>query len=60
MENSTELTPEFTEYECECLEEKKFRVVFDGGSTGNYIVEHCQRCYDEDNKKFMISVEELC
>ena len=33
--------------------------MFDGGSTGNYIVEYCQRCYDEDDKQFMISVEEL-
>lgn len=47
------------EYECNCTERKCFRVVFDGGSTGNYIVEYCQRCYDEDDKQFMISVGEL-
>jgi len=47
------------EYECNCTERKCFRVMFDGGSTGNYIVEYCQKCYDEDDKQFMISVEEL-
>jgi len=59
MENSTGLTPEFTEYECECLEDKKFRVVFDGGSTGNYSIEYCQKCFDQEDNEFMISVEEL-
>jgi len=50
---------EIIEYECNCTERKCFRVVFDGGSTGNYIVEYCQRCYDEDDKQFTITVEEL-
>jgi len=45
------------EYECECLEKKKFRIVFDGDSTGNYIVEYCQKCFDSDDKQFMISTE---
>ena len=47
------------EYECECLEKKKFRIVFDGDSTGNYIIEYCQKCYDSDDKQFMISTEVL-
>ncbi len=46
-------------YECECLEDKKYRVVFDGDSTGNYVVVYCQKCYDSDDKQFMISSEEL-
>lgn len=48
-----------TEYECNCTEEKKFRVVFDGGESGNYIVEYCQKCYDADDRQFMISGEGL-
>lgn len=59
MENSTGLKPEFTDYECECLEEKKFRVVFDGDSTGKYSIDYCQKCYDQDDKLFMVSMEEL-
>ena len=43
------------EYECDCTEKKKFRIVFDGDSTGNYIIEYCQKCYDSDDKQFMIS-----
>ena len=43
--------------ECECLEDKKFRVVFDGDDTGNYIVEFCQRCYDQEDKQYIISME---
>ena len=57
MENSTESTPELVEYECECQDTKKFRIVFDGASTGNYIIEYCQRCYGNDDKQFMISTE---
>jgi hypothetical protein len=47
------------EYECNCPEGKKFRVVFDGDYTGNYIVEYCQKCYDSDDKQFMVSMEVL-
>ncbi len=47
------------EYECECLDDKKFRVLFDGDSTENYIIEYCQKCYDSDDKQFMISMEIL-
>ncbi len=46
-------------YECECDDDKKFRVVFDGDSTGNYIIEYCEKCYDSDDKQFMVSMEEL-
>ena len=48
---------ELIEYECNCTEKKKFRIVFDGASTGNYIIEYCQKGYDSDDKQFMISTE---
>lgn len=57
MTNSTESTSELTKYECECLDAKKFRVVFDGASTGNYIVEFCETCFHSDSLQFMISTE---
>ena len=50
---------EIIEYECECTEEKKFRVIFDGASTGRYSIEFCQKCYDSDDKQFIITMEEL-
>ena len=59
MPNGTkagEITPILT---CKCLEQKQYCVVFDGGFNENYTVEYCQRCYDQDDKQFMISVEEL-
>lgn len=44
-------------YECECQEQKTYRLTFDGGSSGNYVVEYCKLCYDSDDKQFMISSE---
>lgn len=46
-------------FECECEEDKKYRVAFDGASTGQYVVEFCQKCYDQDDKQFMLSMEVL-
>ncbi|MCV0410100.1 hypothetical protein [Nitrosopumilus sp.] len=46
------------QYECECESEKRFRITFDGGDTGDYSVEYCQSCFDKDDKQFMISMEE--
>lgn len=46
-------------FECECLENKRYRLIFDGGDSGNYIVEYCQKCYDQDDKQYVISTEEL-
>ncbi|MGY5151750.1 MAG: hypothetical protein ACW9XA_05725 [Candidatus Nitrosopumilus sp. bin_6a] len=59
MTISTRITPELIEYECECSDVKKFRIVFDGDSTGNYIIEYCQKCFDSDDKQFLISTEVL-
>lgn len=55
----TESISECIEYECICIEDKKFRIIFDGDSTGQYVVEYCQSCYDQDDKQFMISMERL-
>ncbi|MDF2426048.1 MAG: hypothetical protein OPY08_06415 [Nitrosopumilus sp.] len=47
------------EYECECLDDKKFRVLFDGGDSVNYVVEYCEKCFGQDDKQFMVSMERL-
>ena len=57
MQNSTGSTPELIEYECECLDKKKFRIVFDGASTGNYIIELCLKCYQTFDRRFLLSEE---
>lgn len=59
MSISTGFTPEVIEYECECTENKKFRLTFDGGNNEKYIVEYCQKCFGLDDKQFMISEEVL-
>lgn len=46
-----------TTFECECITTKTYRVIFDGGSTGNYVIEMCQQCYDADDKRFVITEE---
>ena len=46
-------------FECECLEDKKYRIVFDSADAGQYFVEYCQKCYDQDDKQFLVSQEEL-
>jgi hypothetical protein len=46
-------------FECLCSEKKKYQILFDGGDTGNYVADYCQKCYDSDDKQFMISMEEL-
>lgn len=45
--------------ECECKVAKKHRLVFDGGSTGNYTINLCSKCYENENKEFLISEEML-
>ncbi len=47
------------EYECNCSEDKKFRITFDGDSTGNYVIEYCEKCYASDDHQFMVSMEML-
>ena len=38
---------------------KKHRLVFDGGPAGNYTLELCKVCYSEEDKKFLISEENI-
>ncbi len=42
---------------CPCSSEKSHRLIFDGGSTGQYVVEFCKRCYQKEDKRFLISEE---
>ena len=53
----TQNVSDTAEYECDCSEEKRYRITFDGGDSGNYLVEYCQKCFDSDDKQFMISME---
>jgi hypothetical protein len=47
-------------YICECADKKMYRVMFDGGEhIGNYVAEYCQKCYDSDDKQFMICEERI-
>ena len=46
-------------FECDCDNGKKYRLTFDGGDSGNYIIEYCQNCYDFDDKQFMLFTEEI-
>lgn len=49
----------FPQFECICENEKKYRLKFDGGSTGFYFVDYCQQCADQDNKLYLVSMEEI-
>ena len=44
-------------FRCRCKEPKTNRVILDGGSEGNYVVELCPRCYEQQNWKFLIKKE---
>ncbi len=59
FENGLDGQPASDIYECECQDKKAYRLTFDGASTGQYIMEYCQKCYDSDNKLFMISMEAI-
>jgi len=59
MQKSLRITPETIVYECDCDTEKHIKVVFDGGYDDRYTVVYCQKCFDQDDKQFTISVEEL-
>lgn len=48
-----------TIFECLCIHPKKYRVIFDGGQTGQYSVEMCENCFEKDDKKYSISIEKL-
>lgn len=46
-------------FRCRCDNTKEHKLVFDGGSVGNYIVELCKKCYRLQNKQFLISEERI-
>jgi len=45
--------------ECVCKKPKKHRLLFSGGSSGNYSIDMCSICYEFDDKQFLISEETL-
>jgi hypothetical protein len=60
MDSHTDNTENVTiTFECNCEHEKNYRLTFDGGDSGNYIVEYCQRCCASDDRQFMVSMEML-
>jgi len=46
-----------TVFVCSCPSSKKHRLTFNGGSAGQYDLEICQKCYDQEDKQFLISEE---
>ena len=44
-------------YHCICNNPKKFKLTFDGGSSGQYLLELCKSCYDKEDKQFLIAEE---
>jgi len=41
-------------FRCRDKEFKTNRIILDGGSVGNYTVELCPKCYESQDKKFLI------
>lgn len=41
--------------ECKCIEEKKHRLIFDGGTSGQYSVDVCETCYQENDTEFLVT-----
>ena len=50
-------TPTF--FQCKCSDEKKHRLTFDGGSSGQYNIDLCEKCNIKDDKSFLIHSQEL-
>ena len=46
-------------YECGCNNKKKIRVVYDGGFDEKFTVDYCELCYEQEDKRFMLSMERL-
>ena len=53
----TKDTSEIVVYECGCNSKKEIRVVYDGGFDEKFAVEYCDVCYEQEDKRFMISME---
>lgn len=48
-----------SEYECDCDNQKTIKVVYDGGFDEKFVAEYCEKCYEQEDKKFMISMEKV-
>lgn len=46
-------------FRCKCGETKTHCLTYDGGSSGQYVLELCQSCYSEEDRQFVISEEEI-
>ena len=44
-------------YVCNCATKKVHRLLFDGGKTGNYIIELCLKCYQSIDRRFLLNEE---
>ena len=46
-------------YACACVGTKRHHLTFDGGSSGSYVLALCDKCYDDEDKLFLISEEKM-
>jgi hypothetical protein len=46
-------------FRCFCKLPKKHRLIFDGGSSGQYTIDLCKRCYRQQDKRFLIFEERI-
>lgn len=53
------MSQKIRDFECKCEGAKTHRLTYDGGSSGQYVVEFCRQCYEKEDKNFMISEKEL-
>ena len=51
--------PDSALFECRCGNPKIHKLTFDGGSSGDYILELCDDCYVFQNKEFLIDEEDI-
>jgi len=58
-EKSGKIIREAIVYQCDCDDEKQIRVVYDVGFDEKYTVEYCKKCYELEDKQFLVSMEEL-
>ena len=45
--------------ECHCSEKKSFRLTFDGGSLGEYVVYLCSKCNSSEDLSFRTHGQEI-
>ena len=44
---------------CTCDAPKQFRLEFDGGRCGNYVILVCKECYADIDKEFLLKEERI-